>query len=80
MKKKKLKDLIQGPLRFYHQDIHEELDNIKFILEQLSRETLEMKNEISNIKGKEVKPKGCSKCGTNVTPLKNCNSSDEIQN
>lgn len=64
MKKKKLKDLIQGPLRFHHQDIHEELDNIKFILEQLSRETIEIKNELSTLKGKEIKPKGCSKCGT----------------
>ena len=31
MKKKKLKELIQGPLRFHHQDIHEELDEIKNI-------------------------------------------------
>jgi hypothetical protein len=71
MKKKKLKDLIQGPLRFYHQDIHEELDNIKFILEQLSRETLEVKSELFTLKSKEVKPKGCCKCGTNTFSLNN---------
>lgn len=29
MKIKKLKKLIQRPLRFHHQDIHEELDDIK---------------------------------------------------
>ena len=29
MKKKIIKKLIQGPLRFHHQDIHEELDEIK---------------------------------------------------
>jgi len=29
MKNKKLKDLIQKPLRFHHQDIHEELDELK---------------------------------------------------
>lgn len=29
MKRKKLKKLIQRPLRFHHQDIHEELDDIK---------------------------------------------------
>lgn len=29
MKKKTLTKLIQGPLRFHHQDIHEELDDIK---------------------------------------------------
>ena len=29
MKNKKLKKLIQAPLRFHHQDIHEELDDLK---------------------------------------------------
>lgn len=29
MKNKKLKALIQKPLRFHHQDIHEELDTLK---------------------------------------------------
>ena len=29
MKNKKLKQLIQKPLRFHHQDIHEELDELK---------------------------------------------------
>ena len=29
MKYKKLKKLIQHPLRFHHQDIHEELDALK---------------------------------------------------
>ena len=29
MKKKTFNKLIQGPLRFHHQDIHEELDEIK---------------------------------------------------
>lgn len=29
MKTRKLKKLIQRPLRFHHQDIHEELDDIK---------------------------------------------------
>jgi hypothetical protein len=32
MKKRKLKKLIQKPLRFHHQDIHEELDQIKEML------------------------------------------------
>ena len=74
-KKKKLKDLIQGPLRFHHQDIHEELDNIKFILEQLSREALEIKNELFSLKGEEVKPKGCCKCETNTFSLNNSENS-----
>jgi len=29
MKKKKFKELLQKPLRFHHQDIHEELDELK---------------------------------------------------
>jgi len=29
MKNKKLKALIQKPLRFHHQDIHEEIDELK---------------------------------------------------
>lgn len=32
MKKKTFNKLIQGPLRFHHQDIHEELDEIKGML------------------------------------------------
>ena len=29
MKNKKLREIIQKPLRFHHQDIHDELDEIK---------------------------------------------------
>lgn len=36
MKDKKLKKLIQKPLRFHHQDIHEELDTIRDLLVSLS--------------------------------------------
>jgi hypothetical protein len=32
MKKKKLREIIQRPLRFHHQDIHEELEEIKLLL------------------------------------------------
>jgi len=32
MKQKKFNKLIQGPLRFHHQDIHEELDEVKALL------------------------------------------------
>jgi hypothetical protein len=37
MKDKKLKKLIQKPLRFHHQDIHEELDSIKLSLADIRR-------------------------------------------
>jgi hypothetical protein len=35
MKDKKFKKLIQKPLRFHHQDIHEELDEIKGMLKNV---------------------------------------------
>ena len=35
MKEKKLKKLIQKPLRFHHQDIHEELDTIRDLLTRI---------------------------------------------
>ena len=37
MKKKTFNKLIQKPLRFHHQDIHEELDEIKFQLAEIRR-------------------------------------------
>ena len=37
MKKKTINKLIQKPLRFHHQDIHEELDEIKFQLAEIRR-------------------------------------------
>ena len=37
MKKKTFNKLIQKPLRFHHQDIHEELDNIKLRLADIGR-------------------------------------------
>lgn len=36
MKPSKLRKIIQKPLRFHHQDIHEELDNIKNELKQIN--------------------------------------------
>ena len=35
MKNKKIKKLIQGPLRFHHQDIHQEIDLIKDQLDRI---------------------------------------------
>jgi hypothetical protein len=35
MKKKTITKLIQGPLRFHHQDIHQELDEIKGMIEDV---------------------------------------------
>jgi archaellum component FlaC len=37
MKKKTFNKLIQKPLRFHHQDIHEELDDIRLHLADIRR-------------------------------------------
>ena len=66
MKKKRIKDLIQGPLRFHHQDIHEELDNLKQILNELIFRIIELQKEVLELKAEKVKNKGCSKCGTDT--------------
>ena len=44
MKSKKFKQLIQKPLRFHQQDIHEELDKIKQILLELSEQIKDIRN------------------------------------
>lgn len=36
MKNKKFKKFIQKPLRFHHQDIHEELEEIKIMLKEVT--------------------------------------------
>lgn len=45
MKKEKFKELIQKPLRFHHQDIHEELDIIKLLLLKINNMLIEIQNE-----------------------------------
>ena len=43
MKKKTFNKLIQGPLRFHHQDIHEELDEIKGMLKDVINQMQELR-------------------------------------
>jgi len=46
MKNKKIKNLIQKPLRFHHQDIHDELDEIKETLRDVTSTLQEMRKRI----------------------------------
>jgi paraquat-inducible protein B len=48
MKDKKIKKLIQKPLRFHHQDIHEELDEIKGMLKNVSSQMQELQQRIDS--------------------------------
>lgn len=54
MKEKKLRKLIQKPLRFHHQDIHEELDNIRDLLVSLSVSVNAIRTTLRETRG------GCS--------------------
>jgi hypothetical protein len=46
VKKKTISKLIQGPLRFHHQDIHEELEEVKGKLNHVSRQMQELQQRI----------------------------------
>jgi hypothetical protein len=46
MKRKTFNELIQKPLRFHHQDIHEELEEIKRILKDVSYQMQELRETI----------------------------------
>jgi archaellum component FlaC len=49
MKKKAFSKLIQKPLRFHHQDIHEELDEIKLQLLELRRLVENVSSEMQRL-------------------------------
>ena len=46
MKKKTFNKLIQGPLRFHHQDIHEELEEIKGMLKNVIDQMQELRDGV----------------------------------
>jgi len=49
MKKKTFSKLIQKPLRFHHQDIHEELDIIKLELLEIRRLLQDVSREMQGL-------------------------------
>lgn len=49
MKKKTFNKLIQRPLRFHHQDIHEELDIIKLELLEIRRLLQDVNREMPRL-------------------------------
>jgi len=49
MKKKTFSKLIQKPLRFHHQDIHEELDSIKLELLEIRRLLEDVNSEMPRL-------------------------------
>jgi paraquat-inducible protein B len=55
MKKKAFSKLIQKPLRFHHQDIHEELDEIKLQLLELRRLVENVNSEMQGLQQRDNK-------------------------
>jgi len=49
MKKKKLKELIQSPLRFHHQDIHEELEELKGMIRDVSSQMQGLQQRVEQL-------------------------------
>ena len=49
MKSKKLKKLIQKPLRFHHQGIHDELDDIKETLNDVTNSLQELREGVDEL-------------------------------
>ncbi len=47
MKSKKLKELIQKPLRFHHQDLHEEIEELKTLISSLTYQVIELRKELN---------------------------------
>lgn len=47
MKNKKFKELIQKPLRFHHQDIHQELEELKRMINYVSNQVQELRESIT---------------------------------
>jgi len=53
MKKKTFNKLIQKPLRFHHQDIHEELDKIKLQLLEIRRLIENVSSEMQRLQQRD---------------------------
>lgn len=49
MKSKKLKKLIQKPIRFHHQDIHDELDEVKETLKDVKNSLQELREGVNQL-------------------------------
>ena len=49
MKKKTINKLIQKPLRFHHQDIHEEMDDIKSMILDVKGMIVDVKNQMQEL-------------------------------
>jgi hypothetical protein len=53
MKNKKIKELIMDPLRFHHQDIHQELEELKIMVRDLSNQMQELQHAIRGTSDQE---------------------------
>ena len=54
MKKTKLRKIIQKPLRFHHQDIHEEIEGLTDLLMQIGNRLIMIERTLEELKKERV--------------------------
>lgn len=54
MKKAKLRRIIQKPLRFHHQDIHEEIEGLTDLLMQIGNRLILIERTLEELKKERV--------------------------
>jgi len=54
MKKAKLRKIIQKPLRFHHQDIHEEIEGLTDLLMQIGNRLVSIERTLEEFKKEKV--------------------------
>lgn len=54
MKKAKLRKIIQKPLRFHHQDIHEEIEGLTDLLMQIGNRLVSIERTLEELKKEKV--------------------------
>ena len=52
MKKAKLRKILQKPLRFHHQDIHDEIEGLTDLLMQIGNRLVQIEKTLNELRGK----------------------------
>jgi hypothetical protein len=58
MKNKKIKELIMEPLRFHHQDVHQELNELKDMVRDLNIQMQELRHQLAVSSNEDIKDSG----------------------
>jgi len=52
MKKSKFRKILQKPLRFHHQDIHDEIEGLTDLLMQIGNRLVQIEKTLNELRGK----------------------------